>query len=565
MYHPEWVTASLKLVLENKGSRTAGSDGITKEHLKDEKTREAFSRSIVYEIKNGIYKPEPARRLYIKKEKGGERPLSIPTLKDRVVQQTLKLIIEPIFESDFLDCSIGFRPNRCCHDALPVFYRSIQKRLKYYWIIEGDIRKCFDSISHKILMRLIKKRIKDKRLLGLIKDILKAGYIENGKVNKPGYGIPSIGTPQGAICSPLFANIYMHEFDKWIDENYINGVTRYEKHKRRKAGYGNVQLIRFADDFVLLFNGRRRMKEKDLIPPNVAVDAETMKGQMKRFLEAELELELSFDKTQITHVNSGFEFLGFQIKRHKQRNRYVVWTGVPEEKIAKFRKKIQLATRQKGANYESVIQKILALNSIISGWAEYYKYTNWVGQKVPDRLDYWISARVFRWTKNKHKGLSWKEIIAKYRHRQKGYSIDGKKTERWNFGVRIEATYVTDSETIWLAKLSDKKSVRYRPKKKLNPFITYQYEVENRLDIDDKWEGRGKIPYANDKYQNNKKLALKRDKYRCRLCGAKVKEGIDVHCHHIDGNNGNHQLDNLATLCIPCHYHAYGKEHEFTF
>jgi len=116
-----------------------------------------------------------------------------------------------------------------------------------------------------------------------------------------------------------------------------------------------------------------------------------------------------------------------------------------------------------------------------------------------------------------------------------------------------------------LSFLSDKKSVRYRPQKKLNPFITYQYEVENLLDIDNKWEGRGKIPYTNDEYQKHKKLSLKRDEYRCRLCAAKVKEGIDVHCHHIDGNNDNHQLDNLATLCIPCHYHIYGKEHEFTF
>ena len=143
-YNPEWVQASLKLVLSNKGSRTAGIDGITKQHLKDEKNKEALIQNICYEMKNELYKPQPARREYIDKASGGKRPLGIPTLKDRIVQQVLKLIIEPIFESDFLDCSIGFRPNRCCHDALPISYNSIQPRQKFYWILEGDIRGCFD-------------------------------------------------------------------------------------------------------------------------------------------------------------------------------------------------------------------------------------------------------------------------------------------------------------------------------------------------------------------------------------------------------------------------------------
>jgi len=144
MYNPKWVQASLRLVLSNQGSKTAGIDGVTKHHLKDEKMKEAFIRNLIFELRNDLYKPQPAKRVYIPKASGGKRPLGIATLKDRVVQQTLKLIMEPIFESDFLDCSIGFRPNRCCHDALPVFYNQIQSRNKYYWVIEGDIKSCFD-------------------------------------------------------------------------------------------------------------------------------------------------------------------------------------------------------------------------------------------------------------------------------------------------------------------------------------------------------------------------------------------------------------------------------------
>ena len=566
MYNPKWIEASLKLVLANKGSNTAGSDGIAKKDLKDEKAREAFIRSIVYEMKNNRYKPEPARRVYIDKSSGGKRPLGIPTLKDRVVQQTLKLIIEPIYESDFLSCSIGFRPNRRCHDALQILYRTIQPGQKYYWVIEGDIQGCFDSIDHNILIRLIKRRIKDKRLLRLIRDILRAGYIEKGKVNKPGYGIPAIGTPQGGIISPLFANIYLHEMDKWFDKNYYSGLIKYQKHKRRKQGYGNAVLIRYADDFVLLWNGRKRIRESFIVPPEKAVDAVTMKKQVKQFLEKELKLNLSEEKTTITHVNSGFDFLGYHIQRYKRQGGEIMLTTVPEDRIRRFKRKIQMATRSKGAEYEEVSQKVMAMNSIINGWGEYYKYSNWKAFQIPSKMDWFINDRMYRWVRRKHKKATWREIYAKYRHRQMGYRLNGRAIDRWNFGIKTEASYVTDEETLWLAKLADKKKEVYREKRKPNPFITYQYEIEHNIEeIMDKWEGRGNNPYNSEEYWKGKRLALKRDKSQCRLCGKRVTAGVDNHCHHIDGNSSNHKVNNLVTLCIDCHYQTYGKEHEYTF
>jgi group II intron reverse transcriptase/maturase len=552
MYNPKWVWASLKLVLANKGSRTAGSDGITKQHLKDKKNREAFVRSIVYELKNDLYEPQPAKRIHIDKSGGDKRPLSIPTIKDRVVQQTLKLIIEPIFESDFKNCSIGFRPNRCCHDALPTFYRSITSLQKYFYVIKCDISKCFDTICHKTLLKIIKRRIKDKRLLGLISKVLSAGYIENGVANKPGYGIPALGTPQGGIISPLFANIYLNEFDKWFENNYGSGLTKYQKMKRRKLGYGNAKLLRYADDCVILYNGGKN-------------NIENLKEQVKQFLNQELRLELSDEKTHITHANKGFEFLGFHVRRYKRNGKYMTLTSVPLGKIGTFKKKIQSATRRKGAKYESVTAKIIAMNSIILGYAEYYKYTNWKADGIPSILDYFIGGRTFRWAKWKHVKATWKKINSKYKHRQRGYRLDGGTIDRWNFGVRTEASYVTDEEVLWLAKLSDKRSERYLPKKKPNPFITFQYEVELLDDILDKWEGRSSLPYISDEYLKNKKLALKRDKYQCRNCGKKVVVGVDNHCHHIDGDSSNHSLNNLATLCLECHYHTYEKEHELNF
>jgi group II intron reverse transcriptase/maturase len=548
MYDPKWVQASLKLVLKNKGSNTAGRDGITKKHLKDEKTREAFIRTIIYEMKNDLYEPEPARRTYIDKEKGGKRPLSIPTLKDRVVQQTLKLIIEPIFESDFKDCSIGFRPNRRCHDALPTIYGSIQPSKKYYWAMDGDIQGCFDNISHKILMRVIKKRIKDKRLLVLIEKILSAGYIEYGKVNKPGFGLPRTGTPQGGIISPLFANIYLHQFDKWFDLNYGIGLTNYQRRKRRLQGEGNAIMMRYADDFVVLFNGT---KEKLI----------TLKERIKQYLKQELSLELSEDKTLIAHVMDGFEFLGFYIKRVKSTLRYMTITTVPERKIKKLKQKIQHATKR-GFKDESEILKLMAIKAIVIGFAEYYQYTNWKGKGVPERLDWFIGNEIFRWLCGKYPKLSKRQIAAKYCHRQKGFRLNGGIMDRENIGVKIESTYMEDEEIIWLAKMVDTPSKKYLPKKKPNPFLTYQYEMETAMELEAMWEGRGETPYNSDEYWVNRRIAMKRDKYKCKHCGTRITLGVDAHCHHIDGNNSNHNLSNLATMCMTCHYLTYGKEHE---
>ena len=256
--------------------------------------------------------------------------------------------------------------------------------------------------------------------------------------------------------------------------------------------------------------------------------------------------------------------MGFHVKRCKKSGKYITLTTVPDDKIGKFKRKIQKATSGKGAVYESVIHKLLALNRIINGWAEYYRYTNWKADDVPSRLDFHISNRMFRWAKRKH-NLSISRVVAMYNHRQTGYRVDGTEVDRWNFGVKVKPTYVTDGYAIWLAKLSDKPSKRYRPKEKLNPFISYQYEFDEQSNILEMWEGKGNSPYISDEYWINKKRALKRDNYQCRLCGKRVTIGSDSHCHHIDGNSNNHVLDNLVTLCIECHYHTYNKEHEFTF
>jgi RNA-directed DNA polymerase len=197
-------------LMTNVGSRTAGIDGINKSKALDH--REAILTELRAMLKQGAYKHQPVCRVYIPKTNGKKRPLGIPTLIDRLVQMMVKAILEPIFESDFHPTSHGFRPQRSCHTAMAHLHlRTAPRHMKMYWVIEGDISGCFDHIQHKILMRLLRRRIQDKELLALIWQMLRARVMEGTLFSKT-----SEGTPQGGIVSPLLANVYLHELDEWL-------------------------------------------------------------------------------------------------------------------------------------------------------------------------------------------------------------------------------------------------------------------------------------------------------------------------------------------------------------
>jgi len=201
LYHlicrEDWIRNALEKVLSNPGSRTAGIDKISRKHLKEDEQKTAFVQTLQAELKGGIYHPQPAKRRWIPKANGKQRPLGIPTLKDRVVQMVLKMLLEPIWESDFLDCSNGFRPGRRTMDSIRVCQSRITTQNKYLWVVEGDIEGCFDHVQHAILLKLVAQRIKDKRILTLIETMLKAGIMENGLFQHT-----EEGTPQGGIFTP---------------------------------------------------------------------------------------------------------------------------------------------------------------------------------------------------------------------------------------------------------------------------------------------------------------------------------------------------------------------------
>ena len=194
----DWIRSALTKTLANDGSRTAGIDGISKNDLKGEGDQAIFIENLRTELKNGNYKPTPVKRTWIPKPgKNEKRPLGIPTIKDRVVQEMLRMLMEPIWESDFLNCSNGFRPGRRTMDCILTLYDRIQRQNKYYWVIEGDIRKCFDRIHHEKLMELVQKRIEDRKVTKLISAFLSAGVMENGLFQET-----TEGTPQGGILTP---------------------------------------------------------------------------------------------------------------------------------------------------------------------------------------------------------------------------------------------------------------------------------------------------------------------------------------------------------------------------
>ncbi len=263
----EWIEEALRHVLNNDGSQTPGIDGMSwktfndaeKSDFENEKFRQQFIDELQAELKARTYQPLPVRRVEIPKPgTSKKRPLGIPTVKDRTVQMLLKMVLEPIWEADFYYFSNGFRPGRCTMDCIQPLYKLCGTRTGYRWVIEGDIRACFDKIPHEHLLNAVARRIADTGILALIRRFLKSGIMIERTL------VPSEeGTPQGGIASPLLANIYLHRFDEWYSHHY--GVPDKQTDKRtylawqRRRFKGKdqaaVQMFRYADDWILVIRG----------------------------------------------------------------------------------------------------------------------------------------------------------------------------------------------------------------------------------------------------------------------------------------------------------------------
>lgn len=511
-YEPlmEWAFDKL---MTNVGSRTAGIDGMDKKTA--QKNRETIIAELRVTLKTGTYRHQPVRRVYIPKANGKRRPLGIPTLIDRLVQLMVKAILEPIFESDFRPESHGFRPGRSCHTAMAyLFQQTAPRQKKMHWVIEGDIQGCFDHIQHKILMRLLRRRIKDNKLLGVIWQMLRAGVMEGALFSKT-----SEGTPQGGIISPLLANVYLHEIDQWFEKNYT-GLNYNEKNKRRKRKEGNAFYTRYADDFVAAWNGTKEGAEK-------------LKAELSIFLRDHLGLELSAEKTYITHVTEGYDFLGFTVKRYnnRTRGRSDLIIRPSEKSVMKLKAKIKSMTKR-GTTLDAVRDKIEAMNELLRGWANYYRHQaasrtfDYVGSYAFRRMEIWLRKK----TRQRIRA-----IYRRYYRRDSGYLtwMAGDKA-LYNPGV------ATRIERIRYA---------HRP----NPYLDPTKEVYLTYHLDAypgkrEWQG---AHFYGEEWTEIRDEALRRDERKCRVCG----RGGRVEVHHIRPWKPGmpHELPNLITLCAACH------------
>lgn len=396
------IILAYRNVKGNKGAKTPGTDGVTMtdiDSLPTEKVIENVRRRFNW------YNPKPVRRVEIPKPNGKTRPLGIPTIWDRIIQQCILQVLEPICEARFLQNSKGFRPNKSAEDAIASFMYNINRR-QMTWVVDVDIKGFFDNVNHTKLMNLIwGMGIHDKQLLVIIRKMLKAPIqMPNGDII-----YPDKGTPQGGILSPLLANIYLHQLDVWLSSQWEQMPTKHEYKEplgknglrtrskacralRESSNLKELHHVRYADDFKIVC---RTQDEANRI---------FIATQM--WLKEELKLDISPEKSKITDITVDFtEFLGFKIKATSKRNKWVGISFIADDARKRIYRTLakQISVMGKQADMNCIYKEIAKYNAMVLGIHNYYKIATEVYRSLST-----ISFPLLRklYTKTKHKGFS---------------------------------------------------------------------------------------------------------------------------------------------------------------
>lgn len=476
---------AVRRVTSNQGKKTPGVDGETW-------TTPEAKASAVLSLRRRGYQPQPLKRVYIPKKNGKKRPLGIPTMKDRAMQALHKLALEPVAETTADPNSYGFRPERSTADGAGQCFIALAKRDRSEWILEGDIKGCFDNIGHEWLIANVPM---DKAVL---RKWLKAGFMDKGQL------FPTeAGTPQGGIISPILANMA------------LDGMERLLKPFRK------VNMVRYADDFIIT-------------GPSKEVLDDEIKPLIERFL-MERGLTLSPEKTRITHIRDGFNFLGWNMRKYGKQGKYLHKPA--KDNVGSFREKVaSIIKANKTAKQENLIR---LLNPVIRGWGNYHQHA--VAKETYSSMDHIIWQTLWQWAKRRHpqKGTHW--IKEKY--------FPSRGPRKWVFTCQdMEGNDQT------LLNLSDIKINRHvKVKGELNPFDPqWETYLEERLakQMGKSLKGRPKLLRHWKEQGGN-----------CPICGDKITRETGWHLHHIirrtDGGPDNH--GNRVLLHPNCHRQVHNQ------
>lgn len=546
----ENILLAYRNIKANTGSNTRGTDRLTIKNIgklnPDEMVEKV--RYIIQGSKHG-YRPKPIRRKNIPKPNGKLRPLGIPCIWDRLVQQCIKQVMEPICEAKFSNNSYGFRPSRSVEHAIAETHRIIQKSHMHY-VIEFDIKSFFDEVDHsKLIKQMWALGIRDKQLLYVIKQILKAPIrLEDNCIVHP-----KKGTPQGGIISPLLANIVLNELDHWVDGQWLKypGMDHIKttvnqwgteiKSNRysamRSTKMKEMYIVRYADDFRIFCKNREQ--------------AELTKIAVTKWLKERLRLDISEEKTKIVNVRKRYtEFLGFKLKVIKRANKHVISSHVKDEQLAKMKKELaeQLRKVAKPRDRRDETEKLRIYNSMVLGMQNYFCIATNVCSDF--RQLQWATFTVIK---------SQFKAAKKNRSKVKKEGQPLTKFEKARFGKSKQLLYSRQGRypiyPIGYIKpkppISKKKSVCiYTPEGREEIHNDLKVNVELMLAL-----MRQPIRERTSEYSDNRISLFSAQRGKCAVTGRVFKTTDEIHCHHKKQrkDGGNDKYENLVLVFEEVH------------